>query len=422
MNATPANDLLVHVPPHVPPNLVVDYDYIQSAHNVGSARAATMQLRDKPDVVFTPYYGGHWIATRAEVIAEVFRTPEVFSSFPLTIPPHAVSSEPRPLIEMDPPGSLEYRRNIVALMSPRSVAQFEETARALMTELVNEVLPRGECDFDRDVALKLPTFIIMRWLGLPFEDRFKLLEWTDLLFSHPNSDVRLQQRIKTDQYLAQIVADRQARPADDLISAVVAAKVRGRSLSLEEGIAISANLVYGGMDTVRNMMNCVAYFLAENSEHRRELIQDRTLIPAAIEELTRWQGIANIARTITKNHVFHGVELKKGEQILLPLVLAGTDDRVWDDALTVTFRRAAGRHIGYGVGAHACPGAHLARLELRAFVDVWLSHIPDFWVKPSTRPIPVSGIASGMRALVLQWTPSRAGSERALDAAGQHAR
>ena len=270
-------------------------------------------------------------------------------------------------------------------------------------ELVEAVRPQGGCDFAVDVAQKLPIFIIMRWLDLPMEDRFQLMENTDNVLSHPDPEVRRAAKAANFAYVDGIVAARRSAPGDDLISHLAIGQVDGRAVTHEEARAMAANLIAGGLDTVRNMMSYIARFLATHAAHRRELVAEPALIPAAVEELLRWSAIPNMTRTLARDAVFNGVTMRAGDMMLLPLSLAGRDGEIYPEPLEVDFRRTPNRHLTFGSGAHLCPGMHLARIQLRVFLEEWLARIPDFHLDPERPPTTRGGVILAMRSLPLVW-------------------
>lgn len=391
------------IPPHVPSDRVVDFDYVNDPELKRDPQAAYLRFRNGPDLIYTPHNGGHWIATRRELITEIFQKPETFSTFPYVIPRSVSSPEPRPFTEVNAPESLKYRRLLAPIMSPKAVQRFEAQAREIMREIMDEIAPLGACDFAVDVAQKLPIFIIMRWLDLPFEDRFMLMSNVDNVLSHPDPEQRRLAREFTVNYVDRIVAERREKPGDDLISYLVNGEVDGRRVTHMEGVSMARNLIHGGLDTVRNMMSMIAWFLARSPEHRQQLVDEPALIPAAIEELLRWYALPNMSRSVLHDTEFHGVQLKKDEQILLPLILAGHDERAYDKPEVVDFRRPNLRHITFGNGAHACPGAHLARVELRVFLEEWIPRIPHFTLQPNTTPTTAGGIILAVRTLPIRW-------------------
>ncbi|MDB5968034.1 MAG: hypothetical protein JWQ90_484 [Hydrocarboniphaga sp.] len=394
----------VAIPDHVSPERVVDFDYVNDPMFSTDPQAAYLRFRDGPDLIYTLRNGGHWIATRRELMVEIFQNSEVFSTFPYVIPSSVSSATPQPFTEINAPDNLKYRRLLSPMMAPKAVTSFETYGREIMRELIDEVLPRGECEFSSDVAQKLPIFIIMRWLDLPFEDRFMLMNNVDKVLSDPDPEQRRLAREFTVNYIDSTVAARREKPGDDLISYLVNSEVDGRRVTQMEGVSMARNLIHGGLDTVRNMMSHIALFLANNAPHRQQLVDDPALIPAAIEELFRWYALPNMPRCVLNDIEFHGVAMKKGEQILMPLMLAGHDERYYEAPDTVDFKRRDMRHITFGNGAHVCPGQHLARIELKIFLEEWLSRIPHFKIKPGTTPVTAGGIILAVRSLSLEWT------------------
>ena len=392
------------IPSHVPADRIVDFDYLADPDLMVDPQAAYQRLHAGPDLIFTPRYGGHWIATRQAVMVDVFHNPEVFSNFPRIIPRSASAGRtPQPFSDIDPPANGKYRLLLQQVLNPRAVTRFESEAKTLMVELVEGVRNAGACDFSPEIAQKMPTFIIMRWLELPFEDRFKLMELVDDAIAHPEPKSRMAAKEAIEAYVDVIVNQRRGQGGDDLITHIVDGMVEGRPVEHWEARAMVFNLIAGGLDTVRNMMSFIAWFLATRPDHRQELVDDPSLIPNAVEELLRWASIANMSRSVKQDIDFHGVTLKAGDMILMPLCLAGRDDRVFDDDARVNFRRDKVRHLAFGTGHHLCPGMHLARIELRVFLEEWLSRIPDFTLKPGSQPIARGGNILAVRELQLVW-------------------
>jgi cytochrome P450 len=167
---------------------------------------------------------------------------------------------------------------------------------------------------------------------------------------------------------------------------------------------MTQNVIGGGLDTVRNMMSFIALFLARNPDHRRQLVDEPELIPGAVEELLRYLALPNMGRSVTRDAEFHGVQLRKGDMMLLPLCLAGRDGDAHADAQAVDFRRERNRHLAFGTGAHLCPGMYLARAELAIFLEEWLKRIPDFHLAPGAPPVTRGGNILAVKSLVLEWT------------------
>jgi cytochrome P450 len=162
-------------------------------------------------------------------------------------------------------------------------------------------------------------------------------------------------------------------------------------------------VIFGGLDTVTSALTFTTHCLATHPDVRRDLRENPTLIPNAIEEFLRRFGIPNTARLVTHDFEHNGVQFKAGEQILLPKTLHGLDDRRFPDPLTVNIKRDVRRHAGFGDGPHRCPGSFLARLELRIFLEEWLARVPDFEVADPAEVRTSSGPVNGMLKLPLRW-------------------
>ena len=393
-------------PDHVAPERVVDFDYLApEGHTVDVHRAwARLHAPGVPDIVWTPHYGGHWIATRAADIDAIQPGSAAFSFSSVTIPKVAQTFRLAPL-EMDPPEHTPFRALLSPKFGPRPVADLEGSVRALAVELIEGFIAKGECDFVEAFAKRFPIVVFLRLVDLPLEDREELLEMAEASV-RGDVDRRNWAAGQLQQYIGKWIHARRSEPGTDLISAIVNAKVHGRDYTMEETFGMMVNVIFGGLDTVAGTLGFVTRHLAEHAPLRQQLAADHSLIPVAIEEFLRRFGIPNTARVITQDMDYKGVTFKAGEQIMLPKTLHGLDERVYADPFTVDLKRPQSRHAAFGDGVHRCPGAGLARMEMRVFLEEWLSRIPDFGLKPGHPPVTTSGQVNGMLSLPLVW-PAR---------------
>jgi cytochrome P450 len=158
---------------------------------------------------------------------------------------------------------------------------------------------------------------------------------------------------------------------------------------------------------VATMMGFVARFLAENPEARHYLAGHPDRIAKSLDELLRRHSMTAGGRTVRVDTELDGVHLKAGDRVLQPTMLHGLDDRRFPDPMTVDFQRANAKAMGtFGSGPHRCPGANLARGELRIFIEEWLVRIPDFAMDPDEPPMMASGMVSAILKLPLVWGPA----------------
>jgi cytochrome P450 len=393
-------------PAHVSPHRVVDFDYLApEGHETDVHRAwKSLLAMAVPDIVWTPHYGGHWIATRAADIDAMQLDAARFSMSAVTIPKAAQTFRVVPL-EMDPPEHTPFRALLSPKFGPKPVHDLEGSVRALAIELIEDFVHRGECEFVDAFAKRLPIVVFLRLVDLPLEDRETLLEMTE---ASVRGDVERRNWAaqQLQQYIGQWIVARRSQPGGDLISAIVNARANGRDYTPEETFGMMVNVIFGGLDTVAASIGFITRHLAEHPELRRQLAAEPALIPVAIEEFLRRFGIPNTARVITHDFEYGGVQFKAGEQIMLPKSLHGLDERHYANPLIVDLARPSSRHAAFGDGPHRCPGAGLARMELRVFLEEWLRRVPDFSLKPGARPVTSSGQVNGMLSLPLVW-PAR---------------
>ncbi len=389
-------------PAHVPPELVVDFDYREPPGHTVDVHMAWKKLHEGPDIVWTPHHGGHWIATRAADI-DVMQTDHArFSYRFVTIPPMPEAPQLAPL-EYDPPEHTPLRAVLSPAFGPAVMQRLEGDLRRLTIELLDQIVPRGRCEFFDDFAKRLPVITFLRLVDLPLEDREHLLELTEKSV-RPKSEIERGEAITgLQQYTQRWIVERRQNPGSDLFSRMVNAQIAGRRIDDYELAGMLFNVIFGGLDTVASSLSFTAHCLATQPDVRQQLADDRSLIPNAIEELLRRYGIPNTARLITHDFDYNGVSFRKGEQVLLSKTLHGLDERRFPDPLRVDIRRDVRRHAAFGDGPHRCPGSFLARLELRVFLEEWLARVPNFRVAEGEAVRTSSGPVNGLLYLPLVW-------------------
>jgi cytochrome P450 len=397
-------EMLAALPPHVPEALVYDVDIFTPPDVGDDPQTRWVAIRDAApgDVFWTPRFGGHWIATRARDIETMQKDDGSTFSHEIVALPRENHFPIYPLT-LDPPQHGHFRRLIMPSFMPRAVAALEDTARHHAITAIEGFRERGSCEFISEFAGVLPIAVFLGMVDLPWEDREMLVGWTETMVRSSDLVARYQALVGMTGYLNGWLAKRAEDPGTDLLSTIVTGEVEGCLLNDQERISVGLQMLFGGLDTVASMLGFIARFIAMNPAHRQQLVDDPALIPQAIEELVRRHGIASTTRLVKKDMEFGGAPLRQGDLIYLPNMLAGLDDRVLDDPMTVDFHREKPQHAAFGNGRHACPGAVLARREIKVFLEEWLARIPDFHIKPGTMPEIGCGMVSGVTRLELAW-------------------
>lgn len=393
------------VPPHVPRELVFDYDLYYPEGAARDVQLAIKRLQDQkyPEIFWSPRNGGHWVATRGDDIHAIFADSENFSSKRTAIP--GTSQPPFPFFPIlsDPPEHTAYRALLNPSFSPKAIGMLEPFARAVAVKLIEELKPRGRCEFVAEFAQFMPVEVFMTIVDVPRTDRDKLLEWAVSIVRPTSPEAVALTLQEVFNYAREKIASRRANPGSDLITRLTQAQVGGRPLSDDEVTGMVSLILLGGLDAVVASLSFAALFLARNPTHRRQLIDDPTQIMRAVDEMLRRFPVANTGRLVARDLVYRNVVMKAGDMMLLPSALHGLDERCFPQPLEVNFQRSRLPNSTFGNGIHRCPGQNLARTEIKVFLEEWLTRIPEFRLVPDTAVPMAAGLISSILELQLEW-------------------
>lgn len=342
-------------------------------------------LRDTSPVVHMEDMGMHIVGTEAEV-REVLHNTEVFSSGFDAV----AIGQVRPLIplQIDPPEHRNFRKLLDPIFAPKQIALLEDRTRELVRGLVAAVADRGQCNFHQAIAEPLPSTVFLQLLGLPVSRTEEFIALKDGIIRPPATtpQERMEMVTATGQQiyavLEEVVALREAERQDDLISTFLDSEVDGHRLSREDVIDICYLFFLAGLDTVTASLDCMLAYLAQHPHQRQELVDDPTRIPAAVEEMLRWESpVQGVIRITTQATELAGCPIGAHESVSVMLGSANTDERSWERPDEVDFGRQINKHIAFGGGAHRCLGSHLARMELRVALEEWHAAVPTYSLK-----------------------------------------
>jgi cytochrome P450 len=390
------------IPANVPTDRVVEFNVYDPEGGKTDLHGAWRKLQQTGrDIVWCPYNGGHWLPLRFDDIDFMQRNHDPFSMRDVGLPSGMKPSRLLPL-ESDPPEHLGFRMIINPFFTPRKMGELEHFTRDLALGLIEEIQPRGRCEFMEDFALKLPIAIFMRLADLPMEDASELLAYAEMS-TRGGPELQVESQNKMLGYIMPVIERRQKEPGQDLLSAIIHSKVRGEPIAQADMISTVFTVLFGGLDTVGSTLGFIAHFLAGSPSHRRQLIDDPSLIPLAANELMRRFAPSNTARTLARDYEYKGLQFKEGDKVYISNLLSGLDETHFTNAWEVDFRRSEGEHAGFGAGPHRCPGQLLALLEIRTFLEEWLKRIPDFEISKDDPPRFGPGQVNCVSRLVLEW-------------------
>jgi len=340
-------------------------------------------------------------------VMTVLQNPDIFSSNGA-----AEIGQVRPLIplEVDPPEHSKYRKLLDPLFAPRRVAELEASTRSIVNSLIDGIIDDGTGNFHRSVAEPLPSQVFLTMFGLDVDRTPEFIELKDGIIRPPVADTSeaTAYRDMTGQkiyaVLQEAIDEKKAAPKDDFISQFLEAEVDGHRLTENDVLDIGYLFFLAGLDTVTASLDCMIAYLAQNPTDQRRLVDEPSDIPAAVEELLRWESpVAGVVRVATQDTELSGCPIKAGDTVSVNLGSANTDERFWADADHVDFDREINKHIAFGGGVHRCLGSHLARMELRVGLEEWHKRVPSYQLKPGITPEYTMGLRS-VDNLELVWS------------------
>lgn len=390
------------IPAHVPPDRVVDFNVYDPPEKGEGYALAWKRLQDRsPEIVWSTRNGGHWIATRGEVIREIFEDYKRFSSSVIMAPRSRGEIKLLPTA-VDPPTHRAYRSLLNKGLSPAAVRRLEAAIRSCTVELVERLRPAGRCEFIAEFARHLPLTVFFELANLPIADRDMLGSWMEQVIRPDGSMTQDEAMGKFAAYLLPYIEARRGTPGDDLISSMLAGKIGDRTISDDEAIQMCTALVLAGLDTVIAFMSFAMNHLAGNPRSRRYVLDNLREINHVVEELCRRFPVGTNARLVREDYEFHGLLLKGDDLISMPQILHSLDERIYERPLEVDFRRNPGGYCTFGHGVHHCPGSFLAKLEIRILLEEWLPRIPEFELQHGTAIRVSTGVTSGIFNLPLR--------------------
>ena len=294
------------------------------------------------------------------------------------------------VLAMDPPRHTRIRNLVSRAFTPRRIAAMEPEIRRIAAKHLDPLRDRDHCDLFRDFAALLPMDVISALIGIPEQDRQQVRVWAeDLLHRDPDSSeppaVAREAQAGLYRCMSELLAERRARPRDDLTSVLAQAEYshEGEPTRLEDAevIAFCTVLAAAGNETTAKLISTGAVTLARHPEQRALLWEDPSRIPLGIEEMLRWDAPLQYQGRITTRDVeLHGQTIPRGSRVILILGAASRDEREFDAPDRFDVRRRTERQVYFGHGHHVCIGMSLARLEARIAFEEIAARFPDFEV------------------------------------------
>jgi cytochrome P450 len=342
-------------------------------------------LRERCPIAHTGRFGGGWLPVRYEDVAAIAYDTENFSSRAIIMsnfrPPRDIAPiGGSPPISSDPPFHHDARKLLLPAFTKTAIGRLEPATRAFCHSLIDQFGAAETVDAARDYAQHIPVRVIADMLGFPPEDGPQFREFVNDLLEGINleSEEREARIGRLFDYLLEQVHDHLDRPREDLTTYLLEAEIYGQKLTADHVVGTMALLLIAGIDTTWSAIGSSLWHLARVPEDRRRLVAAPELLPTAMEEFLRAYAPVTMARLVTGDVTWRGVDMKADDWILLSFPAANRDPAQFERADEVVVDRAVNRHAAFGLGIHRCLGSHLARMELRVALAVWLERVPEF--------------------------------------------
>lgn len=328
------------------------------------------------------------VLSEDEYAARVGLTDEVLSPEQQALWAQADEVLDRHLLGIDPPDHSRLRRLVAIPFTPRYIEGLRPRIQAIADDLLGGIEERAresgrEMELIDAFAYPLPLTVIAEMLGIPEVDRDSFREWSQAAVSFTpddwaNPDV-MAQMIEFIAYMRELVAEKRARPGENLLSGLVLAEAEGDKLSENELLALIFILIVAGHETTVNLIANGMLALFEHPEQLARLREQPALVKSAIEEMVRYYGPVEMSlpRWVREETAFGGAEVARGDQIMALLASANRDEAQFTEPDRFDITREPNRHLAFGTGIHSCLGATLARLEGQIAFTTLLARLPD---------------------------------------------
>jgi cytochrome P450 len=366
-------------------------------------------LRQRCPIARTERFGGAWLPVRYQDVAAIAYDTERFSSRAIIMsnfrPPRELAPVGgSPPITSDPPFHHDARRLLLPAFTKNAVSRQEPATRAYCHALIDGFGGQDVVDAAADYAQHIPIRVIADMLGFPPEHGPRFREFVEDLLEGINlpPDDRIARVSRLFDYLLGQVHEHLDHPRDDLTTYLINAELYGHRLDPQHVVGTMALLLIAGIDTTWSAIGASLWHLARTPGDLARLVAEPALLPAALEEFLRAYAPVTMARLVKQDVNWHGVAMRADDWILLSFPAANRDPAQFDRASEVVIDREVNRHAAFGLGVHRCVGSHLARMELRVALEVWLERIPGFTLDDPSAVRWSAGQIRGPRTLPLR--------------------
>ena len=382
--------------PYVSADAIVGFDHHSDEFNLNE-REVNADLRSRCPVAWNEKYGGFWYVSSYDAVEQVARDGDTFAH---KYEPNAADGVnyqgemgvPRPegqpplgIGEVDGPYHLALRRALTPFFSSGAIEKMRPFMEQSVHWFLDQRIADGRMDLVLDYASPVPAILTMRLMGLPYDNWQLYATLFHSVMDASDGDAYNKAIAEVPAMidgLLKFAATRRADPADDLTSFLGRFEFDGKRLDDNQLIDILWNLIGGGVDTTTSLTALSLLHLGTHRDLRQQLIDRPELYQTAGDEYLRYCSVnKTLSRTVSRDTVLGGQQLRRNDQVLISWFAANHDEREFERADEVVLDRAPNRHVAFGLGPHRCIGAPLARVMFQVMVKAVLERMPDYVVE-----------------------------------------
>jgi cytochrome P450 len=346
------------------------------------------RLRDEAPCYYNERYDV-WALSRHADVEAALKNWQTFSSARsdiLEILQSGMELPPGVVLFEDPPVHTMHRGLMSRVFTPRRMAALEDQVRDFCARCLDPLVGTDRFDIVAELGAVMPMRVIGMLLGIPESEQTAVRDKSDaFLRTEAGKPMDVQQdAIANGEMYAEYIEWRASHPSDDLMTALLNAEFEDetgttRTLTRPEVLTYTQVLAGAGNETTGRLIGWLGKVLAEHPDQRRQIVEDRSLIPKAVDETLRFEPTGpHTARYVTHDVDYHGTTVPEGSAMLLLIGSANRDERRYDDPDVFDIHRDNAQHLTFGYGLHYCLGANLARLEGRVALDELLDRFPEW--------------------------------------------
>jgi cholest-4-en-3-one 26-monooxygenase len=406
------------------PNLPAGFDFLDPDVAVkGLPVAELAEVRKSQPVYWVDVPGGtggfgdkgYWAITKHKDVKEISVRSDVFSSqqdcaipvWPQEMTREQIDLQRSVLLNMDAPHHTRLRKIISRGFTPRAVGRLREELDTRAQSIAKAAAEAGTGDFVEQVSCELPLQAIAGLLGVPQEDRDKIFRWSNEMTGNEDPEyAHIDPQLSSVElitYAMKMAEERAKNPGDDIVTQLIQADIEGEKLSDDEFGFFVVMLAVAGNETTRNSITHGMIAFSENPDQWELFKKERP--ETAADEIVRWATpVTAFQRTALQDYELSGVQIKKGQRVVMFYRSANFDDEVFEDPFSFNILRNPNPHVGFGgTGAHYCIGANLAKMTINLIFNAVADNMPN--LKPLSTPERLrSGWLNGIKHWQVDYT------------------